>query len=67
MLDGDCETYQHRVAQGEKPIAMMLAPQPFHRIRNLVSAGLEVGHLDLARLEQAAVPGLAKALSLLIE
>jgi anaerobilin synthase len=66
MLDGDCESYQDRVARGEHPLAMMLAPQPFHRIRSLVTAGIEAGHLDLARLEAAAMPGLAQALSPLI-
>ncbi|HEY0283054.1 MAG TPA: heme anaerobic degradation radical SAM methyltransferase ChuW/HutW [Rhizomicrobium sp.] len=67
MLDGDCEAYQRRVMAGDRPIAMMLAPQPHQRVRDLVTAGLEAGRLDLARLEAAAAPGLSKALAPLVD
>jgi anaerobilin synthase len=67
MLESDCDAYHERVSRGEIPIAGMLAPQPFHCIRDLVSGGMERGYLDLARLEAAARPGLVQALSPLIE
>jgi oxygen-independent coproporphyrinogen-3 oxidase len=67
MNESDPAVYHDRIARGERPIAMMLAPQPLQHIRDLVTASMEVGHLDLNRLEAACAPGFAAALSPLIE
>lgn len=66
MLDGEAVTYGRRIAAGEKPIALMISPQPMRAVRNRIGAGLEVGYLDLCRLEQETAPGLMAALDPLL-
>lgn len=66
MQDGDAATYRARVAGGEKPIAMMFSPMAVNALRNRITAGMELGYLNLAQLEQHTAPGLTAALSPLL-
>lgn len=62
MQEGDAETYQARVAAGEKPLGAMLAPAPHHRACGKVMESLEDGTLDLRGLEGVVEAGFAAAL-----
>ncbi len=44
------EEYRRRIARGLSPVAQLMRHSPYHRLFNLIKAGMERGHLDSARL-----------------
>lgn len=67
MLENDPAAYAARLAANEKPIAMMFAPSAMQSLRNHVSASIESGYLNLARLEAMIAPGLVNAIKPLLQ
>lgn len=53
-LTGDLGLYAAHIRSGAKPIGMMLESDGLDVLRNRVTAGFEVGQLDLAGLDSAA-------------
>src|SRR5690606_13784105 len=53
-LAPDLDTYAQGVRAGRKPLAGMRVADRFQPLRNLVTAGLETGRLDLGRIEAIA-------------
>ncbi|KZB56355.1 heme anaerobic degradation radical SAM methyltransferase ChuW/HutW [Thalassospira xiamenensis] len=66
VVDGDRASYQRRIVEGEKPVAMILPPARHYQARDLVMGGIEGGRLDLAALEYLTAPGFVDALSPLV-
>lgn len=67
MVDADCDAYQRRIGNGEKPVAAVLPPSPYQRARDMVMEGLELGRLDLGRLNALTAPGFSDALAPLFD
>ncbi len=55
-LTPDLDAYGQDVRTGQKPLAGMRVADSFQPLRNIVTAGLETGRLDLGRVE-AIAPG----------
>lgn len=53
-LTSDLQRYGEDMHAGRKPIGMLSASDAIQPLRDRVTAGFEVGHLDLAGLEKAA-------------
>lgn len=53
-LTPDLDAYGQGVLAGQKPLAGMRVADSFQPLRNLVTAGLETGRLDLGRVEAIA-------------
>jgi oxygen-independent coproporphyrinogen-3 oxidase len=67
-LTSDLEIYAQGIRAGQKPIAGMRVADTFQPLRNLVTAGLETGRLDLGKVEGAApVSGVRATLAPLLE
>ncbi len=67
-LTPDLEAYAQGVRAGQKPLAGMRVADGFQPLRNLVTAGLETGRLDLGGIEAAApMPGVRATLAPLLE
>jgi|AGTN01.3.fsa_nt_gi Coproporphyrinogen III oxidase and related Fe-S oxidoreductases len=66
MLDGSRESYQRRVAAGEKPIALMTLPSPHTAARNAIMTAMEDGVLPPDRFERLVGPGFAAAIEPLL-
>lgn len=67
MLEGDPAVYADRLAAKQKPIAVMFSPSPMQQLRSHITAGVESGYLNLARLESMIAPGLVAAVTPLLE
>ncbi|MCV3738703.1 heme anaerobic degradation radical SAM methyltransferase ChuW/HutW [Rhizobium sp. TRM96647] len=50
-LTGDLKQYDEDVSAGRKPLGMMAVSDDLQPLRNMVTAGFEVGHLELGRLD----------------
>ncbi len=63
----DYKTYMQRVAQGEKPIAMLMRPRPNALLANCLSRQLELGYLNLKHTSEEAEIDAKKVFAPLLE
>lgn len=52
MTERDLAKYHQQIAAGNKPIAMMTTPHPQHDLRYGIGAGIDLGYLDLKKLDE---------------
>ncbi len=65
--DRDYKTYMKRVAQGEKPLAMLMRPRPNAVVANGLSRQLELGYMNLKHTSEEAGHDVSKLFAPLLE
>ncbi len=63
----DYKKYMQRVAQGEKPLAMLMRPRPNAVLANCLSRQLELGYMNLAHTSKEAGAPVHKVFAPLLE
>lgn len=65
-LNGDLATYGDDIRAGRKSLGMMMISDELSALRTLVTAGFEVGHLDLGQLDRSSGRAMTPVLEPLI-